>query len=149
MIVFANIDGSLSTVVQSVITQGSNNVQSITFIANALSSYSTVEINFKLPNNQIIYGGVLTPQEISFDGNLYKGYVYKLSNTITNFNGTVNVGFSINDSAGNKLKTYTAQFSVIKTNKPVLPEVPDDDWYESILTAFAYLIGKIDELEGE
>lgn len=147
MVVFGNIDGSLSMIEPQVITQGSNNVQKVVFILDALSNYSSVDITFKLPNDKIIFGGIMLKKEIVFDGKLYNAYTYSLDNNITNFYGALNIGFSINDCNGNKLKTYTAQASIVKTNKPILPEIPNTQWYENITNAFAYLDGKIQELE--
>lgn len=143
MVIFINSNGTISTIIPSVVTQGSNNTQSIVLIAENISQFSAVSIDFELPNGQYIDGGIMLPSDITIGGNLFNAYSYVLSNSLTNFVGKVEVGFSIQDPNSAVLKTYNSNFTVVETNEPVLPEVPDIDVYEQILNGYAYLLGVI------
>ena len=144
MIVFINSDGSVSNVSPTTITQGSNNAQSITMVMEAASAFSAVNISFTLPDGSTVAGGILTPESITLDDTLYYGYLYNLKTSVTNFPGTVTVGYDITDSSGDILATYNANFTVTATTQPILPEAPGTDWYDEVTTAYAYITGKID-----
>lgn len=144
MVIFINANGVISTVIPAIVTQGSNNVQDITLIAGGVSQFSAVSINFTLPNGQKINGGIMTPTDVTIQDQLFNAYNYRLDKNLTNFPGVVTVGFNIHDSNNAILKTYLSKFTVNKTNKPMLPEIPDVDVYEQILSSYAYLLGIIE-----
>lgn len=146
MIIFVNTDGTISTVQQSPITQGSNGVQKITLIAPSISQFTAVTVSFILPDLTEINGGVMSYQDITIENVLYKAWIYTLTDSVTNFPGTVLTSFSCTDTESNILATYTSQFTVVATTATILPSAPTTDWYAQVLAAYGQIQGLYTQL---
>lgn len=145
MILFINNDGTVNALLPAQIMQGSNNTTDLYVVTKGISGFTALNVIYELPTGQIINGGVLSPVKNFAIGDEYvTAYTQKITKSITNFAGKVKVSINMVDAGGNILNTFIAEFVVAKSNTPVLPIVPDEDWYNEVLTAFASLNGIID-----
>lgn len=153
MVLIANSNGTISSITPSVVTQGSNLVNSVYLIC-PVSTHTAVDVMFILPDTShtIINGGVMTPGTPSvIDGASLNSFTYLLRTSATNYPGQVQMVFKCYNTTGEILATYTSSFMVVKSTKPILPEIPDTEVYEQLLQAFAYVTGKFEtgELEAK
>lgn len=148
MIIYLNSDGTIESVYPKTLTQGSNNTSSITLICPSISQFSSVSIDFVLPDGTQIAGGVMLPQDqLSVNNELLNAYTYEVKRAITNIPGILGIAFKVTDVNSGVVSSYLCNVEVVRSLAPTLPEEPSIDWYEEVLEAYAYLIGLVEELE--
>lgn len=144
MILFLNNDGTVNALLPNQLTRGSNNTSDLFVIANGISNFTAMNVIYELPNGQVINGGVLSPvKNFEINGEYVTAYTQKISKSVTNFAGNLKISINLIDVGGNVLNTFIATIVIAKGLTPSLPSVPDDGWYNEILTAFASLNGII------
>lgn len=141
-------DGSIIKTIPSNVHQGSSGVNKIYFIG-AFSSANQITVSFTTPDNIWHEPDVMTSidelQGVQTEsGENYSAWVYTLQSNITSYVGTVNLQFAIYDGE-NVLTTANTQFQVQKGVPEILPEIPTQSIYQSILSNIALLSNQVND----
>lgn len=145
MIFFVANDGTIIKGMPSPVYQGAANSNTIYLIA-PFASNTAVTVAFRLPNGVVTSPAAMTAQNAlqgivnAETGQTYAGWTYDLPNGITEMYGTVTVQFFFYSAeAGVITPTSSTSFEVGRGVPAVLPDTPEDDVYENILSNLAAL----------
>lgn len=145
MIFFVANDGTIIKGMPSPVYQGAANSNTIYLIA-PFASNTAVAVAFRLPNGVVTSPAAMTAQNAlqgivnAETGQTYAGWTYDLPNGITEMFGTVTVQFFFYSAeAGVITPTSSTSFEVGRGVPAVLPDTPEDDVYENILSNLAAL----------
>lgn len=145
MIFFVANDGTIIKGMPSPVYQGAANSNTIYLIA-PFASNTAVTVAFRLPNGVVTSPAAMTAQNAlqgivnAETGQTYAGWTYDLPSGITELYGTVTVQFFFYSAeAGVITATSATSFEVGRGVPAVLPETPEDDVYENILSNLAAL----------
>lgn len=145
MIFFVANDGTIIKGMPSPVYQGAANSNTIYLIA-PFASNTAVAVAFRLPNGVVTSPAAMTAQNAlqgivnAETGQTYAGWTYDLPNGITEMYGTVTVQFFFYSAeAGVITPTSSTSFEVGRGVPAVLPDTPEDDVYENILSNLAAL----------
>lgn len=145
MIFFVANDGTIIKGMPSPVYQGAANSNTIYLIA-PFASNTAVTVAFRLPNGVVTSPAAMTAQSAlqgivnAETGQTYAGWTYDLPNGITELYGTVTVQFFFYSAeAGVITATSATSFEVGRGVPAVLPETPEDDVYENILSNLSAL----------
>ena len=129
----------------SPVYQGAANSNTIYLIA-PFASNTAVTVAFRLPNGVVTSPAAMTAQNAlqgivnAETGQTYAGWTYDLPNGITEMFGTVTAQFFFYSAeAGVITPTSSTSFEVGRGAPAVLPNTPEDDVYEAILSNLAAL----------
>ena len=145
MIFFVGNDGTIIKGLPSPVYQGAANSNTVYLIA-PFAENTTVTVAFKLPNGVVTAPAAMAQQGAlagvtdAQTGQTYAGWTYDLPNSITSLYGTVTAQFFFYAAqAGVITATSGTSFQVGRGVPAVLPDTPDDDVYEQILSNIAAL----------
>lgn len=145
MIFFVANDGTIIKGMLSPVYQGAANSNTIYLIA-PFATNTAVTVAFRLPNGVVTSPAAMTAQNAlqgivnAETGQTYAGWTYDLPNGITELYGTVTAQFFFYSAeAGVITATSATSFEVGRGVPAVLPETPEDDVYEAILSNLAAL----------
>ena len=145
MIFFVGNDGTIIKGLPSPVYQGAANSNTVYLIA-PFAENTAVTVAFKLPNGVVTAPAAMAQQGAlagvtdAQTGKTYAGWTYDLPNSITALYGTVTAQFFFYAAqAGVITATSGTSFQVGRGVPAVLPDTPDDDVYEQILSNIAAL----------
>lgn len=145
MIFFVGNDGTIIKGLPSPVYQGAANSNTVYLIA-PFAENTAVTVAFKLPNGVVTAPAAMAQQGAlagvtdAQTGQTYAGWTYDLPNSITSLYGTVTAQFFFYSAqAGVITATSGTSFQVGRGVPAVLPDTPDDDVYEQILSNIAAL----------
>lgn len=145
MIFFVGNDGTIIKGLPSPVYQGAANSNTVYLIA-PFAENTAVTVAFKLPNGVVTAPAAMAQQGAlagvtdAATGQTYAGWTYDLPNSITSLYGTVTAQFFFYAAqAGVITATSGTSFQVGRGVPAVLPDTPDDDVYEQILSNIAAL----------
>lgn len=149
MILFCDSNGTIQKNLGSPVYQGSANSNIIYLIAPYAPSASVLAA-FQLPDGTAIAPVAMTPQSSvpgvqNADGTTFAGWSYVLPGSVTAKYGTVSAQFYFYAPTGESsnptsiIATASTSFQVGRGVTAILPDTPDADVYESILSNIAQL----------
>lgn len=144
MLFFAANDGSIIKSLQENVYQGAANANTIYLIAPFAVGMS-VTVAFRLPNGVWTSPVAMTPQNAlqgivsAATGQTYAGWTYDIPNSVTALAGDATAQFFVYNAQGKITATSAVNFTVQTGVPAVLPDTPDEDVYESILSVLASL----------
>lgn len=144
MLFFAANDGSIIKSLQENVYQGAANANTIYLIAPFAAGMS-VTVAFRLPNGVWTSPVAMTPQNAlqgivsAATGQTYAGWTYDIPNSVTALAGDATAQFFVYNAQGKITATSAVSFTVQTGVPAVLPDTPDEDVYESILSVLASL----------
>lgn len=149
MILFCDSNGTIQKNLGSPVYQGSANSNIIYLIAPYAPSASVLAA-FQLPDGTAIAPVAMTPQSSvpgvqNADGTTFAGWSYVLPGSVTAKYGTVSAQFFFYAPTGESsnptsiIATASTSFQVGRGVTAILPDTPDADVYESILSNIAQL----------
>ena len=144
MILFCDSNGTIQKNLGSPVYQGSANSNIIYLIAPYAPSASVLAA-FQLPDGTAIAPVAMTPQSSvpgvqNADGTTFAGWSYVLPGSVTAKYGTVSAQFYFYAPTGTSIiATASTSFQVGRGVAAILPDTPDADVYESILSNIAQL----------
>ncbi len=145
MIFFVANDGTVINSVPSPVYQGSANANNIYLIAPFAENLQAT-VAFKLPNGVWTNRYSMTPTGPIIGvinkqtGKPYAGWQFSMPNEITQYFGTVTAQFFFYSAyAGAIVATSSTSFTVGKGVPAILPDVPSEDVYETILSNLSAL----------
>ena len=145
MIFFVGNDGTIIKGLPSPVYQGAANSNTVYLIA-PFAENTAVTVAFKLPNGVVTAPAAMASQGAiagvtdAATGQTYAGWTYDLPNSITSLYGTVTAQFFFYSAqAGVITATSGTSFQVGRGVPAVLPDTPEEDVYEQILSNIAAL----------
>ena len=145
MIFFVGNDGTIIKGLPSPVYQGAANSNTVYLIA-PFAENTAVTVAFKLPNGVVTAPAAMASQGAiagvtdAATGQTYAGWTYDLPNSITSLYGTVTAQFFFYSAqAGVVTATSGTSFQVGRGVPAVLPDTPEEDVYEQILSNIAAL----------
>lgn len=145
MIFFVGNDGTIVKGLPSPVYQGAANSNTVYLIA-PFAENTAVTVAFKLPNGVVTAPAAMASQGAiagvtdAATGQTYAGWTYDLPNSITSLYGTVTAQFFFYSAqAGVITATSGTSFQVGRGVPAVLPDTPEEDVYEQILSNIAAL----------
>ena len=145
MIFFVGNDGTIVKGLPSPVYQGAANSNTVYLIA-PFAENTSVTVAFKLPNGVVTAPAAMASQGAiagvtdAATGQTYAGWTYDLPNSITSLYGTVTAQFFFYSAqAGVITATSGTSFQVGRGVAAVLPDTPEEDVYEQILSNIAAL----------
>ena len=145
MIFFVGNDGTIIKGLPSPVYQGAANSNTVYLIA-PFAENTAVTVAFKLPNGVVTAPAAMASQGAiagvtdAATGQTYAGWTYDLPNSITSLYGTVTAQFFFYAAqAGVITATSGTSFQVGRGVPAVLPDTPEEDVYEQILSNIAAL----------
>lgn len=145
MIFFVGNDGTIIKGLPSPVYQGAANSNTVYLIA-PFAENTAVTVAFKLPNGVVTAPAAMAQQGAlagvtdAATGQTYAGWTYDLPNSITSLYGTVTAQFFFYAAqAGVITATSGTSFQVGRGVPAVLPDTPEEDVYEQILSNIAAL----------
>ena len=145
MIFFVGNDGTIVKGLPSPVYQGAANSNTVYLIA-PFAENTAVTVAFKLPNGVVTAPAAMAQQGAiagvtdAATGQTYAGWTYDLPNSITSLYGTVTAQFFFYSAqAGVITATSGTSFQVGRGVPAVLPDTPEEDVYEQILSNIAAL----------
>ena len=143
MLFFVANDGTIIKGLPSPVYQGAANTNTIYLIA-PFAANTSVTVAFTMPNGVVTAPAAMTAQQAlqgivnAETGQTYAGWSYAIPNSITEKYGVVTAQFFFYSAqAGVITATSATTFTVAKGVPAVLPDTPDDDVYEAILSNLA------------
>jgi hypothetical protein len=164
MIFFIANDGTVIKTLPSPVYQGSSNSNTIYLVA-PFASNMTVTVRFQLPNGiwttpALMRNGMPTKDAMTAQGALasadgaiidketgrtYAVWSYALPSDITSYYGTVTAQFFFYAAqAGVVMASSATSFTVGRGVPAILPDQPDEDIYEAILSSISALQEQLD-----
>lgn len=149
MILFSDANGTIQTNFGTPVYQGSANSNVIYLIA-PYAPAASVLVGFQLPDGSAVAPVAMTPLNAvpgvqNASGTSYAGWSYVLPAAVTAKYGTVTAQFFFYSPTGQStnptsiIATSATSFQVGRGAAAVLPDTPDADVYESILSNLAQL----------
>lgn len=149
MILFSDANGTIQTNFGTPVYQGSANSNIIYLIA-PYAPAASVLVGFQLPDGTAVAPVAMTPLNVvpgvqNANGTSYAGWSYILPATVTAKYGTVTAQFFFYSPTGQStnptsiIATSATSFQIGRGAAAVLPDTPDADVYESILSNLAQL----------
>lgn len=149
MILFSDANGTIQSNFGTPVYQGSANSNIIYLIA-PYAPAASVLVGFQLPDGTAVAPVAMTPQNAipgvqNASGTTFAGWSYTLPATVTAKYGTVTAQFFFYAPTGEStnptsiIATSATSFQVGRGAAAVLPDTPDADVYESILSNLAQL----------
>lgn len=149
MILFSDANGTIQANFGTPVYQGSANSNSIYLIA-PYAAAASVMVGFQLPDGTAVAPVAMTPQNAipgvqNAGGTSYAGWSYVLPAAVTAKYGTVTAQFFFYAPTGEStnptsiIATSATSFQIGRGAAAVLPDTPDADVYESILSNLAQL----------
>lgn len=149
MILFCDANGMIQKNFGTPVYQGSAN-SNILYLIAPYAPNSTVMVGFQLPDGTAVEGAAMTqlnavPGVQNADGTTFSGWSYVLPASVTTLYGTVTVQFFFYAPAGETenptaiIATSSTTFQIGRGVQIALPDTPDADVYQSILTNIALL----------
>ena len=149
MILFSDANGTIQTNFGTPVYQGSANSNIIYLIA-PYAPAASVLVGFQLPDGSAVAPVAMTPLNVvpgvqNANGTSYAGWSYVLPATVTAKYGTVTAQFFFYSPTGQStnptsiIATPATSFQIGRGAAAVLPDTPDADVYESILSNLAQL----------
>ena len=149
MILFSDANGTIQTNFGTPVYQGSANSNIIYLIA-PYAPAASVLVSFQLPDGSAVAPVAMTPLNAvpgvqNAGGTSYAGWSYVLPAAVTAKYGTVTAQFFFYSPTGQStnptsiIATSATSFQVGRGAAAVLPDTPDADVYESILSNLAQL----------
>ena len=149
MILFSDANGTIQTNFGTPVYQGSANSNTIYLIA-PYAPAASVLVGFQLPDGTAVAPVAMTalnavPGVQNAGGTSYAGWSYVLPATVTAKYGTVTAQFFFYAPTGEStnptsiIATSATSFQIGRGAAAVLPDTPDADVYESILSNLAQL----------
>lgn len=149
MILFSDANGTIQANFGTPVYQGSANSNSIYLIA-PYAPAASVMVGFQLPDGTAVAPVAMTPQNAipgvqNAGGTTFAGWSYVLPATVTAKYGTVTAQFFFYAPTGQSanptsiIATSATSFQIGRGAAAVLPDTPDADVYESILSNLAQL----------
>ena len=145
MIFFVGNDGTIIKGLPSPVYQGAANSNTVYLIA-PFAENTAVTVAFKLPNGVVTAPAAMASQGAlagvtdAQTGKTYAGWTYDLPNSITSLYGTVTAQFFFYSAQAAVITaTSGTSFQVGRGVPAVLPDTPEEDVYEQILSNIAAL----------